>query len=336
MKDNNVKNHMEEIVSTIDKKIIKTELTQERFLRKTRKGNNEIYIFNGNEAKGLMQEVGRLREIAFRHAGGGTGLSIDIDEYDTMDVPYLQLIVWDPDSEEILGGYRFIHGKDIKTDHHGHPVLATAHMFGFSDEFMMNYMPYTIELGRSFVAVEYQSSRAGAKGLFALDNLWDGLGALTVEYPDTKYFYGKFTMYPSYSTEARTMILYFLKTHFPDNDRLIWPFNPLHANIDVQKMSDLFIANDFKEDYKILNTEVRKLNVNIPPLVNAYMCLSPTMRMFGTAINDEFGDVEESGILITISEISAEKRERYIETYEKFLQEKLALGEGCTVVGQLS
>ena len=197
-------------------------------------------------------------------------------------------------------------------------------------------MLFRSELGRSFVAVEYQSSRAGAKGLFALDNLWDGLGALTVEYENTKYFYGKFTMYPSYSTEGRNKILYFLKKYFPDPDRLIFPFNPLSTEIDDAEMAKLFIGADFKEDYKILNTEVRRLGANIPPLVNAYMCLSPTMRMFGTAINDEFGDVEESGILITISEISQDKRERYIETYEKFLEERLKAGEGCKAVAQLS
>ncbi|MEG1617656.1 MAG: GNAT family N-acetyltransferase [Bacteroidales bacterium] len=315
---------MEEIISPIDKEILKSELTSDRFLRATRKGNNEIYIFKAQDCPNLMQEIGRLREIAFRHAGGGTGKPVDIDEFDTMEEPYWQLIVWNPEDEEILGGYRYILGSKVAIDEKGQPLLATGHMFGFSEKFMKEYLPYTIELGRSFVTLEYQSSRAGTRGLFALDNLWDGLGALAVDHPEIKYFYGKFTMYPSYPERGRNMILYFLKKHFPDHEDLIWAFNPLKTNADEEEMAKLFPHDNFKENYKVLNTEVRQLGYNIPPLVNAYMSLSPTMKMFDTAINDEFGDVEESGILITIDEINSEKKARYIDTYEQFLAEKIA------------
>lgn len=306
---------MEQIIAPVDKELLKQELNEARLLRHARKGGTDIYIFTARQCPHLMQEVGRLREIAFREAGGGSGLACDIDQFDTMDMPYWQLIVWDPKDEQILGGYRYIHGKDVQLDENGAPVLATSHMFGYSDKFKAEIMPAMIELGRSFVIVDHQSSRSGAKGLFTLDNLWDGLGALSVIYPGTQYFYGKFTMYPTYIPAGRNMILYFLKKHFPDPDRLVWPFNPLQCDIDEDTMSQLFIHDDFASDYKILNTEVRKLGVNIPPLVNAYMCLSPTMKMFGTAINDEFGDVEESGILIKIDEITAEKHQRYIDTF---------------------
>ncbi|MGL4292160.1 MAG: GNAT family N-acetyltransferase [Bacteroidales bacterium] len=316
---------MEEIISPVDKEILKSELTAERFLRSTRKGNNEIYIFKAQDCPNLMLEIGRLREIAFRHAGGGTGKSADIDEFDTMEEPYWQLIVWNPEDNEILGGYRYILGKNVKIDENGAPVLATGHMFGFSDQFLKEYLPHTIELGRSFVTLEYQSSRAGARGLFALDNLWDGLGALTVDNREIRYFYGKFTMYPTYSQAGRNMILYFLQKHFPDNDNLVFPFTPLQTDMDVTTLSSLFPNDSFKEDYKVLNQEVRKLGYNIPPLVNAYMSLSPTMKMFGTAVNDEFGDVEESGILIKVDEIDSEKRARYIETYERYVEERNAV-----------
>lgn len=311
---------MEEIIAPIDKELIKAELTRDRFLRDTRKGGNRIYIVNYKNAPNTMREIGRLREIAFRSAGGGTGLSVDIDEFDTMEPPCQQLIVWNPDAEEILGGYRFILGEDVRFNADGSPRIATTHLFKFSDTFLKDYMPYTLELGRSFVTLEYQSSKAGAKGLFALDNLWDGLGALTVDYPQIKYFFGKVTMYPSYSVEGRNMILYFLNKHFPDHDKLVTPHHPLETHTDVEKLSKLFIYDDFKSDYKILNQEVRALGYNIPPLVNAYMGLSPTMRMFGTAINDDFGDVEESGILIAIQEILDEKRRRHIDSYEKFMK----------------
>lgn len=306
-----------EIISPIAKSDLMAELQgQAKLLRHSRKGGTELYIFNGRECPNLMREVGRLREIAFRDAGGGTGLDCDIDEFDLMEHPYLQLIVWEPQSQEILGGYRYINGPDIVLNAQGQPHLATSHMFGYSQKFIQEYMPYMLELGRSFVVVDRQSSRSGARSLFTLDNLWDGLGALAVTLPNVKYFYGKFTMYPTYPEQGRNMILYFLQKHFPDPDNLVWPFSPLNTHTDLQLMQQLFCHDTFQEDYRVLNAEVRKLGYNIPPLVNAYMQLSPTMKTFGTAINDEFGDVEESGILITIDDIFEEKHNRYIDSFK--------------------
>lgn len=309
---------MKKIIDPVEREKIIAELTTERFLRNTNKGGNLIYIVDYANAPYTMREIGRLREISFRLAGGGTGKEVDIDMYDTMKKPCQQLLVWNPDAQEIIGGYRFILGENMQYDDAGRPVIATSHMFDFSPKFITEYMPYTIELGRSFVVPEYQSSHAGAKALFALDNLWDGLGALTVNYPQIKYFFGKFTMYPTFSEAGRNMILFFLNKHFRDTDNLVWPRTPLDTHSDYESLNKLFPENNsFKEDYKILNQEVRALGVNIPPLVNSYMNLSPTMRIFGTAINDEFGNVEESGILIAIDEILDEKKKRHIDTYER-------------------
>ena len=306
---------MEEIIPKISREVLKSELTEDKKLRMTNKSGNEVYVVTWQDSPNVVRELGRLREIAFREAGGGTGLSMDLDEFDTMENPYKQLLVWDPEEEEILGGYRYLLGSEVQLRPDGQPLLATSHMFHFSERFMRDYMPYTIELGRSFVTLEYQSSRMGTKGLFALDNLWDGLGALTVIEPNVKYLFGKFTMYPSYDRLARDMILYFLNKHFPDPDRLIEPMKPLQLWHDPKQFEQLFTMDEFRKDYRILNREVRKLGYNIPPLVNAYMNLSPTMKLFGTAINDGFGDVEETGILIAVDEILVEKRMRHIDTF---------------------
>lgn len=323
---------MEEIIAPISKEILKSELTEDKRLRFTNKSNNEIYIITHQDSPNVMREIGRLREIAFRAAGGGTGLPLDIDEYDTMENPYKQLIVWNPEAEEILGGYRYLLGTDVQFDEKGKPILATSHMFNFSDKFIKEYLPTTIELGRSFVTLEYQSTRAGSKGLFALDNLWDGLGALTVVMPNVKYFFGKVTMYPSYNRKGRDMILHFLNKHFEDKDGLITPMKPLELETHPETLARLFNKETFKEDYKILNSEIRKLGYNIPPLVNAYMSLSPTMRMFGTAINYGFGDVEETGILIAVDEILEDKRIRHIESYIKEHPQDLQLTSGANKV----
>ncbi len=323
---------IEEIIAPVSREVLKSELTDDKRLRLTNKSHNEIYIVTYQDSPNVVREIGRLREIAFRAAGGGTGMSLDLDEYDTMENPYKQLIVWNPEAEEIIGGYRYLLGTDVRMDAEGRPMLATAHMFNFSKKFLDEYLPTTIELGRSFVTLEYQSTRSDAKSLFALDNLWDGLGALTVVMPTVKYFFGKMTMYPSFNRRGRDMILYFLNKHFGDKDNLITPMKPLSIEADPNELAQLFNEDSFKEDYKILNREVRKLGFNIPPLVNAYMGLSPTMRMFGTAINYGFGDVEETGILIAVNEILEEKRIRHIESFVKQHPESLKITSGANKV----
>lgn len=303
------------IIQPIDTALLEAELTPERFIRRTNKGGNEIYVVTAHEAPNVMREIGRLREIAFRTAGGGTGKDCDIDHYDTMNVPCRQLFVWNPVDKMILGAYRFICGWDVAYNPNGQPDIATSHMFGFSDKFLKEYMPYTIELGRSFVRPEFQSSKAGASAIYVLDNLWDGLGALTKIYPSIKYLFGKVTMYPSYRRECRDMILHFLNKYFPDPDRLVWPMQPLESHPRQEDIDQVFCHGDFKNDFRALNAYVREHGNTIPPLVHAYMGLSPTMRTFGTAINDEFGDVEETGIFIAIDEILDEKKQRHIDTY---------------------
>ena len=319
----------QEIIQPIDKELLKSELTPDKQLRLTNKSNNRIYVVTAHNAPNVLKEIGRLREIVFREAGGGTGKAMDLDEFDVCDNCYKQLIVWDPDAEEIIGGYRYLLGTDWEYDEKGQPILATSHMFHFSEKFIKEYAPKTVELGRSFVSLPYQSSRMGAKSLFALDNLWDGLGAITVIRPNVRYYFGKMTMYPSYIRKGRDMILYFLKKYFDDKDRLIIPMKPLVIETDEKELETLFSMNSFKEDYRILNREIRKLGYNIPPLVNAYMGLSPTMKLFGTAINYGFGDVEETGILISIDEIFEEKKKRHIDSFINEHHDELQITSGA-------
>ncbi len=308
---------METIISPVETELLQSELTEDKFLRHTNKANNEIYVVDAFNAPNIMREIGRLREIAFRCAGGGTGKACDIDEFDIMEPnPCRQIIVWNPESKEIIGGYRFICGPNITFDEHGAPRIATSHMFRFSDRFLKDYLPFTIELGRSFVRLEYQSTHQGSKAIYALDNLWDGLGAVTVVYPEMRYLFGKVTMYPNYSKECRNLLLYFLNLYFPDQENLVEPIHPLVTDTDFKSMKEIFIGNNFKDDYVTLNHRIRECGYNIPPLVNSYMSLSPSMRMFGTAINYEFGDVEESGIFFSIDEITEEKKNRHIKTYD--------------------
>ena len=270
---------VDSIIAPVHESLLKMELTEARFLRSTNKGHNEIYIVDAHNSPNVMWEIGRLREIAFRTSGGGTGKSADIDEFDTMEEPCQQLIVWNPEAEEIIGGYRFLLGENMKMDKNGVPRIAMSHMFGYSQEFLKEKLPYTLELGRSFVSVEYQSTKAGVKALYALDNLWDGLGALVVTNPDMKYFFGKVTMYGDYNKEARDLLIYFLKKYFPDRDKLVDPIYPIELDIDNEAMGAVFCGESYAEDYKILTREIRKCRENIPPLINSYMNISPSMRV---------------------------------------------------------
>lgn len=306
---------MTPIIDPIDPRIIKKELTPKLFLRKTNKSNNEIYIFSAEEAPNTMREVGRLREESFRTAGGGTGMDCDIDEFDTMPNGYKQLIVWNESQQAIIGGYRFILGSEIIKHPKGTQAMATSHMFDYSDAFVQKYLPYTIELGRSFVANEYQSTSEGSLSIFALDNLWDGLGALTKMYPETKYFFGKVTMYKTYDPNCRNLILKFMDIYFKDHEQLVTPFEPLPIEISEERAQEVFCKTDIKKDFRSLKKAVREYGFIIPPLVSAYISLSDKLKVLGTAINDEFGYVEETGILIAIEEILEEKKQRHIDTF---------------------
>jgi hypothetical protein len=307
---------MKPVVDPLPRKQIISELTRARLLRRTNNGNNEVYIFDNNSSPFLMREVGRVREITFRHAGGGTGKEIDIDDFDTSpDDPQRQLIVWDPENLEIVGGYRFYFPPKGCTTCNISKLASSAY-FNFSEKFLSKYFPHLMELGRSFVHPDYQSRTMGRKSLYALDNLWDGLGAIIIDNHHLRYLFGKVTMYPHFNQKARDMIIYFLRRHFNDPDNLVVVKDPASIDIHIEELKALFRGRSYKENYKILSSEVRKLNENIPPLINAYMNLSPTMRTFGTFINHKFGNVEETGIMITLRDIYVEKINRHLASYK--------------------
>ena len=307
---------MEPIIQPIDPNLIKQELTPELRLRKTNRGHNELYVFTAEQAPNTMREVGRIREVCFRNGGGGTGKACDIDEFDTdPQGAYRQLIAWDPQSEKIMGGYRFILGEEVLAHPRRTDALATAHMFAYSPEFNRDYLPYTIELGRSFVTEEFQAGKEGSLSIYALDNLWDGLGALTLVHPQVRYFFGKVTMYKQYDRYCRNLILRFMELYFGDKQGLVTPKQPLPIELSQAESERIFAGNDLRRDYMTLKRMVLERGMKIPPLFNAYMSLSSDMVVFGTAINDEFGDVEETGILVDMYHILPDKRKRHIDSY---------------------
>ena len=320
---------MQPIIPPVDKKLLKKELTKERFLRPTNKANNEIYVVTAHNAPNVMREIGRLRELSFRAWGGGTGNEIDTDEYDFLEKPYYQLIVWNPEEEEIIGGYRFLPGSDVCFDENGQPKFTMGHFFSFSEKFINEYLPYTLELGRAFVQPNYQSSKMGMKSLFALDNLWDGLGALIHKVKGARYFIGKVTIYNDYPPVARDLIYEYMHRFCPDPDKLIYPEeNQTVATVSKETQAQaikLFLDKDAGTCYKILQKAIRAEGETIPTLINAYIGLTNTMRTFETVRDFNFGSTYETGIMITMADLLETKQKRYIEPYIEYL--KLVLAE---------
>lgn len=312
---------MKQIIEPIDKSILESELTKELLIRPTNNGNNELYIVDCHTAPNVLREIGRLRELTFRQAGGGTGKECDLDEFDYGNAAYKQLIVWQPVDKEIIGGYRYVLTHNTK-DEQGNYHLATSEIYNFSEKLKSHYFKKTIELGRSFVQPNYQPSANNRKGLFSLDNLWDGLGALIIIHDDMEYFYGKVTMYRHFKQEAKDLIYSFMHHYFPDKEGLIQIDDSLKILTDTSALINQIKDLPYKEGHHVLNHMVRDLGENIPPLFNAYMNTSPTMKTFPTCINPHFGDVEETGIMVTIKDIYESKKDRHVNSYLKYLENK--------------
>ena len=308
------------IIDPVPVELLKAELTKSKKLEDTNKGHNELYIVTWQDSPNVVTEIGRLRELTFRDAGGSTGNALDLDEYDKMENSYKQLIVWDPDNEAIIGGYRFIFGSDAVIDEKGQPVLASSHQFRFSQKFIDEYLPHVIELGRNFVAPEYQSSKNGAKSIFALDNLWDGLVAIIMKNPNLLYYFGKITVYPSYDHITRDLLYHFLWKHFGDKDELVrpWDDQALMPDSDPELMNLVLNKEDPMDDYKELKAAAKMRNVHIPPNFTAYISITSHMIMFGTAVNTLMDNIEDSAVLIPFDKIYHEKKRRHIGAYLRF------------------
>ncbi len=315
---------MKDIIPAVDKSLLKKELTKDYFLRPTNKAGNEIYDITADIAPNVMREIARLRELSYRASGGSTGEELDMDDMDTMSKPYHQLIVWDPEAEEIVGGYRYLCLTDCTFTKDGQPYITSAHLFHYTDYFIQQYLPYTIELGRAFVQPHYQARDAGVKALFALDNLWDGLGAIFYKHSEIKYLIGKVTIYPSYDDVSRNLIYAYLRRYCNDEKGLFMPYHPIDISVEGQKLADeIFKGNDATENFHTLMKVVRTHGTTVPPMFSAYLNLTPRLRFFGNAVNDELSNVYETGIMVEIQYIYEDKRKRYIGSYLEYIKNRL-------------
>jgi hypothetical protein len=304
------------IIDPVDKELLKKELCQDTYLRKTNRGDNEIYVVNNENSPNVLREIGRLREVSFRAVGGGSGKECDLDHFDLEDKACFQLVVWNPEEEEIIGGYRFTRWKMASFHENGQPFVNTEHLFDFSQKFIDEYFPHCIEMARAFVQPKYQSAQMGRKALFALDNLWDGIGGLVASDPSVKYLAGKVTIYSSSPDMSRKAMIYYLDKYFGDRENLLTSKNPETCTAEEKAFFDeMFTSEDYKEAYKVLNNYVKSFNDVIPPLIHSYIGISETMKTFGTTFDPDFGDCYDTAMMITIADLYEAKVQRYIDSY---------------------
>ena len=308
---------MKEIIPPVETALLMSEL-EGHLLRPSNKADNLIYDITAHECPNVMREIARLREISYRDGGGATGNEMDIDEMDTMLKPYHQLIVWDPEHQQIIGGYRYLIGTDAEI-RDGQPFITSAHLFHYSERFIRDFLPHTIEFGRAFVQPMYQKREMGVKALFALDNIWDGIGAVLVNHPEVWYMIGKVTIYPDYNITARELIYAYLRQYHLGEEGL---FEPYHPFISAPMETTPFVGDDKQENYHILQRAVREQGTVIPPMFSAYLNLTNDLLFFGNAINDELANVYETGIMVDVRTVYQEKIDRYLGTYRQWLESK--------------
>ena len=300
---------MEEIIPPVDKELIKAELTPDKKLGDTSRGGNQLYVVTWHDSPNTVREIGRIREVSYRDAGASSGKSVDLDNYEFKRLQALAL------AAVMTAGVIVCSGSTLAMADIGQPDITASNLFHFSEEFISDYLPHTMELGRSFVAPEYQSSKTGSKSVFTLENLWEGIASVILHHPNIIWLFGKMTIYPSYNEAARTLDLYFLKKHFKDEDRLVRPYKEMELTDNPALLDLILYEKDMMKDYRLLKEAVRKLGTSIPPLVNSYIKTSPTMKTFGSCINDELGDAIETGIMICYDDIYDDKKSRHVESY---------------------
>ena len=307
---------MQAIIPEVDRDLLEKEL-EGHLLRPSNKADNLIYDITAHECPNVMREIARLREISYRDGGGATGREMDIDEMDTMPKPYHQLLVWDPTNRQIIGGYRYLLGSEAEI-RDGQPFITSAHLFHYSERFIRDYLPKTIEFGRAFVQPMYQKREMGVKALFALDNIWDGIGAIMHNNPQLQYMIGKVTIYPDYNATARELIYAYLDRFHRGEEGLIAPYRPL----PLPTIDNPFEGTDPQENYHILQHAVREQGTVIPPMFSAYLNITNDLQFFGNAINDELANVYETGIMVDLNTVYQEKKERYITPYIQWLDQQ--------------
>ncbi len=287
-----------------DRRALKQELKQAELLGETADGK-KIYLFDYHPDSVVMQEIGRLREIAFRTVGEGTGEKRDLDRYDQY---YRHLILWDEDDLEIAGAYRIGEGRlrMQKADYR----LYSESLFSYSEQ-MDSIFEQGIELGRSFVQPRYWGKRS-------LDYLWYGIGAYLRRHPDVRYLFGPVSLSNSYPKRARDLLVWFYRHYFADTAWLARSRSPYPLDSDAEAtIRQLFSGDDYREDFSRLREQLDFLGVSVPTLYKQYseLCEPGGVSFLDFGIDADFNYCIDGLVLVDTHKVKARKRERYIGSH---------------------
>lgn len=292
---------VETVAHPANSKAIKKELKKSQLLGQTSDGK-KIYLYDYVSDSPVMAEIGRLRELTFRVVEEGTGSTTDLDKYDTL---YRHLVLWDDEELEIVGAYRIGECKQL-VEEHGKEALYTSTLFNLKPS-MDVYLPYAIELGRSFVQPKYWGKRS-------LDYLWYGIGAYVAQNPQIKYLFGPVSLSSAYPTYPKEMIIGFYQKQFGSQQDLAIGKHPVKLHKGYQKIVDSIFIDDYKTSYKRLNSLLDLEGVKVPTLFKQYaeLCNDKGCRFIDFSIDPNFGNCIDSLILVELDKIKPKKKARYL------------------------
>lgn len=292
----------ETVVHPANTKAIKKTLYNSILLGETRDGK-KIFLYQFKDDCPVMTEIARLRELTFRCVEEGTGLSLDLDKFDTY---YRHIVLWDDNDLEIVGSYRIGEGAAIMQNH-GVDGFYTQTLFDLSSHFAA-YLPDSIELGRSFVQPRYW-------GQHSLDYLWYGIGAYLRERPEIKYMFGPVSLSNSYPQPAKELIIGFYQQQFGTDLPHLAARMPFQISAAAQEFSTVEFSHDYSASFKTLNSELRKLGVKVPTLYKQYaeLCVNNGCHFMGFNIDPDFNNCIDSLVMIEPAKIAPKKKQRYID-----------------------
>lgn len=293
------------IIRPIDKKILKYEVDMSDCIGATKDGKKIIITTNSNSPN-ILSEIARLRELTFRKVGEGTGRMMDMDKFDKL---YSHLIIWDEYTLEIVGSYRIGIGEELLVKS-GIGGFYTSTLFNFSEAFIENILPYSIELGRSFVQEKYWNTQA-------LDYLWQGIGSFLSKNPKVKYMFGGVSLSSNYSPYVISLIVFYFKKWFSSVQGLSSAKkNYTLTPKQIKEYSKIFSGLNAKEDMKILKKILALHGFSIPVLYKHYsdLCYEGGVCFLDFGIDPDFNNCIDGLILVDISKIREDKKKRYLES----------------------
>lgn len=296
-----------------DRILLKKQVEHSECLGQTPDGKS-IYLYqrkNENNSP-ILRELGRLREIAFRAVGEGTGKRRDLDIYDDY---YYQLILWDPQELEIVGAYRFLPTGDAIKEQ-GIKSIYSHTLFDYEQN-MMPYLNEGIELGRSFIQPKYWGRRG-------LDYLWLGIGAFLAHYPHYRYLFGPVSMSGTLPLAARDLMIAFYRLYFPAHELLASSRNPYPASLpDVLAQ---FKGNDYQADFTCLKSLLNHLGCAIPTLYKQYteLCEPGGVKFLDFGTDPDFNNSVDGLVLVDLTKLKPARYERYIGVHLAQLAPKSA------------